>query len=189
MAVWNVTRCSPVEIQRRFGGTCSLTLLQGWWVSRLAELQGVTFQKMGILRHCCEDSAYSLLLACNSSAVKMEAVRSSVVPLRARAQQENWQPQRNRNFWELLLNVAAQIEETATQFPQYALHHAGICVQLRLITNNSRKLRLRCGFQFPWCALAQILTEYKIVTLQTTGLVIGTAVRNLYHFWLLCKNI
>jgi hypothetical protein len=45
--------------------------------------------------------------------------------LRARAYQENWQLQRNSNFRELLstrvenmlLNGAAQIEETTTQFP------------------------------------------------------------------------
>jgi hypothetical protein len=39
--------------------------------------------------------------------------------VKARAHQGNWQPQRNRNFKELLshveLNGAGQIEETATQ--------------------------------------------------------------------------
>jgi hypothetical protein len=34
----------------------------------------------------------------------------------------------------VLLNRAAHIEETATQFPQYALLHTVTCVQLRLIT-------------------------------------------------------
>jgi hypothetical protein len=64
--------------------------------------------------------------------------------LRARAHQGSWQPQCNRNFRELLsgwiehmlLNGAAQIEETALPF-----------------LSISRKLRLHCGCQFPWCAL------------------------------------
>jgi hypothetical protein len=34
----------------------------------------------------------------------------------------------------MLVNGAAQIEETATRFPQYALLHSLTCVQLRLIT-------------------------------------------------------
>jgi hypothetical protein len=34
----------------------------------------------------------------------------------------------------MLLIGAAQIEEAATQFPQYALPHSVTCVQLRLIT-------------------------------------------------------
>jgi hypothetical protein len=61
---------------------------------------------------------------------------------RARAHQENWQPQRNRNFRELLsagvehmlLIGAAQFEESALLLPQYALLRSATCVQLRLIT-------------------------------------------------------
>jgi hypothetical protein len=34
----------------------------------------------------------------------------------------------------MLLNGAAQIEEAATQFPQFALLYSVTCVQLRLIT-------------------------------------------------------
>jgi hypothetical protein len=69
--------------------------------------------------------------------------------LRARAHQGNWQPQRNRNFRELisallvkhtLLNGAAQIDETAFPFPQFALLHSVTCVQLRLI-----KILGNCG--------------------------------------------
>jgi hypothetical protein len=53
----------------------------------------------------------------------------------------NLQPQRNRNFRELLsawveymlVNGAAQIEETALQFLQFVLLHSVTCVQLRLI--------------------------------------------------------
>jgi hypothetical protein len=41
----------------------------------------------------------------------------------------------------MLLNGAAQIEGTAMQCSTQA-------------DNNSRKLRLRCGCQFRWCALA-----------------------------------
>jgi hypothetical protein len=33
----------------------------------------------------------------------------------------------------MLLNGAAQIEDTAMQFPQFALLHSATCVQLRLI--------------------------------------------------------
>jgi hypothetical protein len=33
----------------------------------------------------------------------------------------------------MLLNGSAQIKETATQFPQFALLHSVTCVQLRLI--------------------------------------------------------
>jgi hypothetical protein len=80
--------------------------------------------------------------------------------LRPRAHQGNWQPQRNCDFRELLsawvehllLTGAAQIVETATQFPQFALLHAVTCVQLT--DNNSRESRLRCSCQFPWFALA-----------------------------------
>jgi hypothetical protein len=62
--------------------------------------------------------------------------------LRPRAHQGNWQPQRNRNFRELLsawveqmlLNGAAKIEETAFPFPQFAVLHSITGVQLRLIT-------------------------------------------------------
>jgi hypothetical protein len=65
--------------------------------------------------------------------------------LKARGHQENWQPQRNRNFRELLsawvehmlLNGAAQTEETAP-FSNMCSTQAD---------NNSRKLR--CGCQFP----------------------------------------
>jgi hypothetical protein len=49
------------------------------------------------------------------------------------------------------LNGAAQIEETATQFLQYALLHSLMCSSQT--DNNSRKLRLHCACQFPWCAL------------------------------------
>jgi hypothetical protein len=48
-------------------------------------------------------------------------------------------------FEHVLLNGAAQIEETATQFPQFALFHSVTCVQHRLIT--SRLLNLRCSIQ------------------------------------------
>jgi hypothetical protein len=62
--------------------------------------------------------------------------------IRARAHQGNWQPQRNRNFRQLLssrveymlLNGAAQIEEIATKFRQFALLHSITYVQLRMIT-------------------------------------------------------
>jgi hypothetical protein len=40
----------------------------------------------------------------------------------------------------MILNGAAQIKETATMFPQFALLHSVICVQLRLIT-----ILLNCG--------------------------------------------
>jgi hypothetical protein len=66
-----------------------------------------------------------------------------------RAHQGNWQPQRNPNLRELLsagveymsLNGAAQIEETADK--------------------NSQKLRLHCGFQFPWWALTLRVMDVK----------------------------
>jgi hypothetical protein len=51
----------------------------------------------------------------------------------------------------MLLNGAVHIEETATQFPQYALLHSVTCVQLRLITILRN---CGCGCQFPWQALA-----------------------------------
>jgi hypothetical protein len=62
--------------------------------------------------------------------------------VRPRTHKGNWQPQRNRNFRKLLsarvehvlLNGAAQIMETATQFPQFALLHSVACIQLGLIT-------------------------------------------------------
>jgi hypothetical protein len=86
------------------------------------------------------------------STLKMEAIRSSEtlvqtrptrrhIPedgslqsresFRPRSHQGNWQPQRNRNFRELLsawvehmlLNGAAQIEETVLPFHQFALLH------------------------------------------------------------------
>jgi hypothetical protein len=68
---------------------------------------------------------------------------------RPRAHKGNWQPQRNRNFRELLLawvehmllNGATHTEETALPFPQFALLHSVNCVQLRLIT-------------ILWCAVA-----------------------------------
>jgi hypothetical protein len=47
----------------------------------------------------------------------------------------------------MLLNGAAQIEETATQFPPFS----NMCSTQA--DHISRKLRLRCGCQFPWCAL------------------------------------
>jgi hypothetical protein len=54
----------------------------------------------------------------------------------------------------MLLNGAAQIVESAMQFPQYALLHSVTYVQLRLIT-----ILGSCGWQFPWCALApKVLT-------------------------------
>jgi hypothetical protein len=64
-----------------------------------------------------------------------------VCSLSARAHQGNWQPQRNSNFREflsawfehMLLNGAAQIEETALPFTQFALLHSVTCAQLRLI--------------------------------------------------------
>jgi hypothetical protein len=59
-----------------------------------------------------------------------------------------YQPELN-----MLLNGVAQIEETATQFSQFALLHSVTRVQLRLITVSGN-----CGFQFPWCALA--LSKY-----------------------------
>jgi hypothetical protein len=80
--------------------------------------------------------------------------------IRVRAHHGNWQPQRNRNFREfyqpelnehMLQNEAAQIEETATQFPQFALLHSGTCSTQA--DTNSRKSRLRCGCQFLWCTL------------------------------------
>jgi hypothetical protein len=60
----------------------------------------------------------------------------------ARAHLEIWQPQRNRNFRKLLsalvehvlLNGAAEIEETALPFPQFALFQSVTRVQFRLIT-------------------------------------------------------
>jgi hypothetical protein len=60
----------------------------------------------------------------------------------ATAHQGNWQPQRNRNFRELLsncvedeeLNGAAQTEEMATQLPQFALILSVPRIQLSLIT-------------------------------------------------------
>jgi hypothetical protein len=63
------------------------------------------------------------------------------------------QLQRNRNFPELLsvevqhmlLNGSAQIEETALPLSNMCSTQAD---------NNSRKLRLRCGCQFPWWGLA-----------------------------------
>jgi hypothetical protein len=48
-----------------------------------------------------------------------------------------------------LLNGAAQIEETATQCPQFAQLPSVTCVQLRLI-----RILGNCGCQFPCCALA-----------------------------------
>jgi hypothetical protein len=48
----------------------------------------------------------------------------------------------------MLLNGAAQIEEKAMQFPQFALLRSVTCVQLRLIT-----ILGNCSCQFPWCAL------------------------------------
>jgi hypothetical protein len=46
----------------------------------------------------------------------------------------------------MLPNGAAQIQETATQFPQFALLHSVTCVQLRLIT-----ILGNCVCQFPQC--------------------------------------
>jgi hypothetical protein len=51
----------------------------------------------------------------------------------------------------MLLIGAPHIEETALAFPQYVLHHT-VNMCSTQADNNSRKLRLRCGCQFPWCA-------------------------------------
>jgi hypothetical protein len=54
-----------------------------------------------------------------------------------------------------LLNGAAQIEETVTHVSSiYAAPFSNICSTQA--DNNSRKLRLRSGCQFPSCALALI---------------------------------
>jgi hypothetical protein len=55
-------------------------------------------------------------------------------------------------FEHMLLNGAAQIEEIALPFPQFALLRSVICVQLRPIT-----ILENCGCQFPWCVLAHTL--------------------------------
>jgi hypothetical protein len=55
----------------------------------------------------------------------------------------------------MLLNGAAQIKETATQFPQFALFHSVTCVQLRLMT-----ILGNCGCEFPWDALALEVSHY-----------------------------
>jgi hypothetical protein len=81
----------------------------------------------------------------------------------------------------MLLNGEAQIEETAMQFPQFAmLHSVNMCSTKADI--NSRKLRLRCGCQFIWCALAQahpqrmpvIEIEIQIVRSGPDEIVMGT---------------
>jgi hypothetical protein len=51
-----------------------------------------------------------------------------------------------------LLNGAAQIEEMAMHFPQFALLHSMTCSTQA--DNNAWKLRLHYSCQFPWCALA-----------------------------------
>jgi hypothetical protein len=59
------------------------------------------------------------------------------VNLRARTHQGNWQPQRNRNCVSVCSICAAPFSNMCSTQAD----------------NNSRKLRLRCGCQFPWCAL------------------------------------
>jgi hypothetical protein len=54
----------------------------------------------------------------------------------------------------MLLNGAAQIEETSLPFPPFACAATFSNMCSTQADKNSRKLRLRCGFQFPWCALA-----------------------------------
>jgi hypothetical protein len=53
----------------------------------------------------------------------------------------------------MLLNGAAPIEETAVPFP-CAAPFSNMCSTQA--DNSFRKLRLRCGCQFPWCAIGLI---------------------------------
>jgi hypothetical protein len=55
----------------------------------------------------------------------------------------------------MLLNGAAQIEETAMPCPQFALLYSVTCVQLRLIT-----ILGNCRCQFAWRALALRIYVY-----------------------------
>jgi hypothetical protein len=82
--------------------------------------------------------------------------------IRPRAHHGNWQPQHNRSFRELLsagvehmlVNGAAQTEDIALPFSSIcAAPFSNMCSTQA--DNNSRKLRLRCGCQLPWCALAR----------------------------------
>jgi hypothetical protein len=49
----------------------------------------------------------------------------------------------------MLVNGAAQIEETSMPFPKFVLLHSVTCVQLRPI-----RILGNCGCHFPLCALA-----------------------------------
>jgi hypothetical protein len=74
---------------------------------------------IGTFPHCVENKNSTIFIS-----IKIPISFST--NLRARARQGNWQPQRNRNFRELLsawvehmlLNGAAQIEETAMQLAE-----------------------------------------------------------------------
>jgi hypothetical protein len=50
----------------------------------------------------------------------------------------------------MLLNGAAQIEETSLSFPQFALLHSVTCVQLRLITVLGNWVALRLPVSLMW---------------------------------------
>jgi hypothetical protein len=54
----------------------------------------------------------------------------------------------------MLLNGAAQTEETATQFSSVCAASLSNTCSAQA-DNDSRIFRLRRGCQFPWCALAQ----------------------------------
>jgi hypothetical protein len=69
--VLDVTPCSPVEVDRRFGGTYCLNL-QGWTVSQARNQEQTGDKQMGL-------AAYLLPIFClaHCSTLKMEATRSS----------------------------------------------------------------------------------------------------------------
>jgi hypothetical protein len=77
----------------------------------------------------------------------------------------------------VFLNGAAQIEETAMQFPKLALLHSLTCVQLRLIT-----ILGNCGCQLPSCALALELFYFSYVVASVYFSLCG--LNNCFHFGL-----
>jgi hypothetical protein len=91
----------------------------------------------------------------------------------------------NLRAWKLSFSVFPRV---ALPFPQFALLRSVICVQTQA-DNNSRKLRLLCGCQFPWCALAHTLLflatgrnsgrfdVYCCNSLQTFGVIISRTCR------------
>jgi hypothetical protein len=88
-------------------------------------------------------------------------VITSITDLRPRAHQRNWKPQRNHNFLICAApfsNMCSTQADKAEGTPRKLATVKAVALRLPVSLvcprpNISRKLRLRCCYQFPWCAL------------------------------------